>query len=134
MTTNRLAIGSFARKLSSVRLLVVDDDPAVRSALGRILGIHHRVTLAAGFAEGRERLQADTFDVVLCDVVMPDGSGVDLLEYVRAHHPELGHRFILMTGGADLTSLDAARAEFIDKPFDLRRLEDTIARVLERKA
>jgi DNA-binding NtrC family response regulator len=113
-----------------VRLLVVDDDPAVRAALGRILGLHYQVTLAKGYHDALAQLAEGAFDVVLCDVVMPDGSGLDLLLHLRETHPDLGRRVILMTGAADSSALQAARAVVIDKPFDLRRLEATIARVL----
>lgn len=110
---------------------MIDDDRAVRTALGRILGVHHAVTLASGFVDGCAQLANGDYDVILCDVVMPDGSGIDLLEHARIHHPELGARFILMTGAADGHALRAARAHVIDKPFDMRRLEEAIARVVK---
>lgn len=110
---------------------MIDDDPAVRTALGRILGLHHDVTLARGYEEARTLLSSpNAFEIVLCDVVMPDGSGLDLLAWVREHDPALGRRVILMTGAADSAALRAARAVVVDKPFDLRRLDDAIARVL----
>ena len=113
-----------------MRLLVIDDDPAVRAALGRILGLHHTVTLAKGYRDAIEQLTKGEFDVVLCDVVMPDGTGLELLDHVRATYPDLGHRVILMTGAADSAALAASRAVVIDKPFDLKRLDEAIAEVL----
>lgn len=118
-----------------MRLLIVDDDPAVRTALVRLLGLRHDVTAAKGLVEACALLESGAvFDVVLCDVVMPDGSGLELLARVDRIRPELSGRVVLMTGGAatreDEQALQVARAEVITKPFDMARLEAALARAL----
>lgn len=116
-----------------MRLLVVDDDAAVRVALGRLLGLTHEVTTATGYVDALAQLSAATFDAVLCDVVMPDGSGLKLLQETRTLHPALAKRFVLMTGGAvsraEALALEATGVEVIAKPFDIQRLEAALQRL-----
>ncbi len=118
-----------------MRLLIVDDDPAVRTALVRLLGLRHEVAAAGGYVEACALLDSGAvFDVVLCDVVMPDGTGLDFLAYVDRARPSLSGRVVLMTGGAatreDELALQVSRAEVITKPFDMARLEAALARAL----
>ncbi len=83
------------------RILVVDDEPVMGSVLRRIFSRAHDVTVVdhakaalAIFDSGAD------FDVVLCDVVMPELSGPELYEAVSRRHPCLLERFIFITGGA----------------------------------
>jgi DNA-binding NtrC family response regulator len=67
-------------------ILVVDDEPAARSTLALLLRKRgHRLTEAEGVAEAVKRLTEDTFDLVITDLRMPDGDGLDVLRAVRAH-------------------------------------------------
>lgn len=66
------------------RILIVDDDEPVRRLLARILhDAGHRCTTAASMQEARAKLADDAFALMLCDVHMPGGSGIDLVEEVR---------------------------------------------------
>jgi len=75
--------------------------------------------------------QGLTFDVILCDVVMPGASGVDFYEQLRTVRPELCERVVFMTGatlGSDQgRSLAALPNAVLEKPFDLDRLEAMLA-------
>jgi signal transduction histidine kinase/DNA-binding response OmpR family regulator len=82
-----------------VRVLVVDDDRLVRNSLRRALERHHDVTLASGAKRASELLSEMEFDVVLCDLVMPHVSGMELYEAVKARSPEQAARFVFLTGG-----------------------------------
>jgi CheY-like chemotaxis protein len=115
----------------------VDDEPVVGSVLRRIFGTSHEVTVAL---HGREALSildggAD-FDVVLCDVVMPDLSGPQLYEAVRQRHPSLVERFVFLTGGAlhekSCAFLSSIRNPVVYKPFDLGALRDLVRRFVRR--
>jgi PAS domain S-box-containing protein len=115
-----------ARGSPRLRVLVVDDAPQVARSLARGLAGLHDVEVAS---DGREALALLTddrndFDVVLCDVMMPDVSGVDLYQQIAARRPELAARFVFMTGGAFTKAahefLERVPNPRIDKPFEIR--------------
>ncbi len=99
------------------RLLLVDDSPSMLFTLKALLGERHAVTTACGAAEALALLRSDVpFDLVLCDVMMPGVSGVELYQRLRAERPDRLARFAFMTGGA--SSPETAR--FLEQPFILR--------------
>ncbi|HTQ44004.1 MAG TPA: PAS domain S-box protein [Polyangiaceae bacterium] len=115
-----------------LRLLVVDDEIAIGRTLAIALGDVFEVTTvtsgreALALLEGGER----AFDVVLCDLMMPDVSGMDVYDRMVVHAPALARRFVFVTGGA---FTDRARAfvervqtPVIEKPFDLGTLPDLL--------
>ncbi len=115
------------------RVLVIDDDPAVRLALARVLSLRHDVESAGSADEALSKLASGTsFDAIVCDVVMPERSGLEFLAEVRARFPEVASRVVLITGGA--IAPDVGRAlkevqnEIVEKPFALDRIEAAIAR------
>ncbi len=97
-------------------VLIVDDEVSVAQALARVLR-GQKVSIVAG---GREALRligsGMRFDVVLCDVMMPDLSGIDVYEAVERDHPEWLERFIFMTGGT-FTSRAKDFQERVPNPF-----------------
>jgi signal transduction histidine kinase len=117
------------------RILAVDDEALLLKAYRRMLGEAHEMTTALGGHEALRVLEQDTrFDVVLCDLQMPEMSGMDLHAAVAQRYPGLTDRFVFVTGGA--FSGDARRfleesvPAVIQKPFsvdDLLVLIDTIA-------
>jgi CheY-like chemotaxis protein len=119
-----------------VRLLVVDDEPAVGAAMRRIFAADHDVTVVYGGREAIEAIEAAPFDVVLCDVMMPDLTGVEVYEAVRAARPELAARFVFVTSGAFddrcREILSSIPNPVVPKPFDATILRATIERVLAR--
>ncbi len=109
---------------SGGRVLVVDDEPAVRRLLEKILSCEgHRVESAADGRAGFERILSGEYDVVLLDVRMPGMSGVDVHERVRRDQPGLERRIVFMTGDVmaaetqDLITRTGARC--VTKPFDV---------------
>jgi two-component system response regulator AtoC len=116
------------------RVLVVDDDRRMRRTLQVVverMGLDS--TGAAGPDEARQLLGSTDFDLVLTDLKMPAGSGIDLLEEVRRAHPTVP--VILITAyGTIQTAIDAMRkgaSDYILKPFDNDNLELVIRRALE---
>jgi putative two-component system response regulator len=101
-------------------VLVVDDDESVRLLLGHILEREgYRCTVAATLAEAQARLREAEFDVMLCDVNLPDGSGLDLLEQAIAEHPAMA---ALVVSGLDEVALGDRALRigaygYIVKPF-----------------
>ncbi|HEY0712913.1 MAG TPA: response regulator, partial [Polyangia bacterium] len=83
------------------RVLAVDDEALLLKAYRRMLADHHDVVMAAGGTDALELLGQDRqFDVILCDLQMPELSGADVYREVARRWPGLEQRFIIITGGA----------------------------------
>src|SRR5262249_35996931 len=82
------------------RVLVVDDEPFVLRSLDDVLRDQHDVVTCKSGDEARALLtNDDRFDVILCDVAMPHGTGPELLAWLRTSLPALADRLVFMTGG-----------------------------------
>ncbi len=107
------------------RVLVIDDDPLVLRALGRTLS-PHAVTLASSGQDALRQLERGGWDLVLCDVMMPHTSGLDVHAEVRRRDPALAERFVFLTGGvfskADTDALASTGRPCLLKPVDDREL------------
>jgi CheY-like chemotaxis protein len=117
------------------RILAVDDEALLLKAYRRMLADIHDVVTVLGGHEALRILERDaSFDVILCDLQMPEMSGMELHTAVQARYPLLADRFIFVTGGA--FSIDAKRfleesvCAVIQKPF---RIEDLLA-LVDRKS
>jgi signal transduction histidine kinase len=115
-------------------ILVVDDEALINKVVCRMLADHRVVAVSSV----REALQAidggEGFDLVLCDLMMPEMTGMDLhRELVRAR-PALADRVVFMTGGAFTPAareyLDAVPNIRLEKPFDARGLRQAVDRIL----
>ncbi|HYO68818.1 MAG TPA: ATP-binding protein [Archangium sp.] len=121
------------------RVLIVDDDPFVGAALRRSLGREHDVSLAFGAREALGRvLQGATFDVILCDLMMPDMTGMDFFTELQRLHPAQAEAVTFFTGGAftDATRafLEHHRDRVLLKPVETDHLRERILLRLERGA
>ncbi len=118
------------------RILVVDDEEPLRRVMTRLL-IEHEVVTAASGAEARAILEIDqAFDVILCDLMMPQVSGVDLHRWLTAHNPPLARRLVFVTGGAfGLVATqylaDSSNLK-IKKPFDSAELARVVSKQMEK--
>ncbi|HSM92531.1 MAG TPA: ATP-binding protein [Anaeromyxobacteraceae bacterium] len=116
------------------RLLVVDDEPLVGRAVVRALREHD----AEWVSEAREalaRIRAGVrYDALICDLMMPEMTGMELAQRLADDHHELSRRIVFLTGGAftdrarEFVAL--TRAPVIEKPFELQRLRAGVAAVL----
>jgi putative two-component system response regulator len=76
-----VAVAAHRKPVERERVLIVDDDPSIALLLAHVLGAEgYRCIRAGAVAEARARLAEGPFDVILCDVGLPDGSGLDLVE------------------------------------------------------
>jgi two-component system response regulator AtoC len=121
--------------MESMAVLVVDDEEAVRTGLAEFLrAANYQVRTAQTGAQALEMLSGGSFDAVLLDVVMPDMSGLEVLERYRANGGHAPVVVLSALSGAD----DAVRAmklgatDYLCKPFDTAELEASLARVLGR--
>jgi len=108
-------------------ILVVDDEPLVLRSLRRTV-VGHDLTVAHGGEEALRRIaDGGTFDVILCDLMMPDTTGVDVYERVLTERPDLADRFVFLTGGVygdrERAFLEAFEGMVLDKPISPDRLE-----------
>jgi PAS domain S-box-containing protein len=119
----------------ALRVLVVDDEPSVGKALKRMLGRHHQMEATTGAHEALERLRrGERFDAILCDLMMPQMSGMEFYRVLQEQLPAVARRVVFMTGGI---FTDAAR-DFIaqvpnttvDKPFDRDFIQEVLAKVV----
>jgi PAS domain S-box-containing protein len=113
------------------RVLLVDDEPALRRSLADLLSDDHDVVTVAGARAAVELLGGDpAFDVILCDLMMPDMTGMELHEWLGAHAPMLLSRTIYMSGGTFTSRASEFRARIsnrvLDKPFRPAELMEAI--------
>ncbi|HUH03240.1 MAG TPA: ATP-binding protein [Kofleriaceae bacterium] len=111
----------------SLRILIVDDEPGIRKMFVRALPGHEVVTVDSG-RSALATLATMEFDLVFCDLLMPDVTGMDVYEDLAQRNPELASRFVFMTGGAFTPRarefVDRAPSKLLYKPFgepDVRR-------------
>jgi signal transduction histidine kinase/CheY-like chemotaxis protein len=117
---------------ASLRVLLVDDHPDTCAALERLLKLRgHRVAAAHSMRGALEIAGQDSFDLLISDVGLPDGNGMDLLRYVRAQQPIRGIAISGFGMDADINkSLEAGFSDHLVKPVKLEKLEAAIARVM----
>ena len=118
-------------------ILVVDDESTTQETLGTFLETEgYRVATAGGGREALTRIEAETFDVIVTDVVMPDVSGLDLLEHSRRLSPGIG--VILISGHATvdaaIQALRKGACDYLQKPFVLDELALSVQRLLRHRA
>ena len=119
------------------RILLVDDELMLLRAFSRLLAPHHDVVTASGGAEALKLLSDDqAFDVVICDLMMPDVDGPMLHAEVQQRWPEVETRMIFCSGGAFSQRVrsfaEQVRDRCIEKPISLPQLNQAIAEVRER--
>jgi two-component system response regulator AtoC len=117
-------------------ILVVDDDPRLRETLEILIRrLGHEVSLARDLAEAERRLEEFDVDLVITDLRMPGGSGLDVLEMVRRVLPDVP--VIVFTGyGTVATAVGAMKMgafDYLQKPFETSELELRIERALEQR-
>ncbi len=115
--------------MPALQLLVVDDEPAIRQILAKVAAdAGHSVTIAASGEEALERLGKGDIDVALCDIRMPDLSGIEVVEHARRHGIET--IFLMMTAYASVnTAIEAMRAGAYDYMIKPLRNEDFLNRL-----
>jgi DNA-binding NtrC family response regulator len=118
------------------RVLVVDDEPAQRELVAGFLRKHDfDVVEAAGGREAVARFKQDHFDLVLTDQRMPDLSGLEVLEAVRAASPETAVVVVTAYGTIEtaVSAVKAGAADYLTKPLNLDDLLHRVHRVRERQ-
>jgi DNA-binding NtrC family response regulator len=121
---------------SGTTVLVVDDEEGIRLALERFLSrLGYQVRAAANGAEALEHLTADRPQAMLCDIRMPEMSGVELLPKVLARDPDIA---VLMLTAIDeprtaIECLKLGAFDYLIKPVDLEELELSLQHALRQR-
>ena len=119
------------------RILVVDDDPEIRKLLARYIESQgFRVLLAANCRELHDKLAASSVDLIVLDVMLPDGSGLEVCRDLRARRSSVP--IILLTALKEdvdrIIGLEIGADDYLGKPFNPRELIARIRAVLRRRA
>ena len=117
------------------KILVIDDERSIRNALQEILEYEKfEVELAENGLEGLEKFSAGNFDIVLCDIKMPEMDGIEVLEKIFETGKDV--QVIMISGHANIeNAVDAIKKgayDFIEKPLDLNRLLITVRNALDK--
>ncbi|HET6151016.1 MAG TPA: response regulator [Polyangia bacterium] len=129
--TNNAAALPSQPALPRRRILVIDDEPLIGRVIRAALKGEHDVSVVQSARDALALLErGQTFDLVLCDVVMPDLSGPEFFELVVQRWPELVARMVFMTGGAftprTVDFMASVPTRVLSKPFTIDRLKGLV--------
>lgn len=111
------------------KVLIVDDEPDIRELLEITLGrMSLQSTSAADLTSAKSLLNSGTFNLCLTDMRLPDGDGIELVEYIQAHHNQMPVAVITAHGSTEtaIKALKAGAFDFVSKPVDLQKLRDLV--------
>jgi len=121
-----------------MRVLVVDDDPAIRRSLERALTFdgHKVTTVDSGAAAISEAIKPDAYDVVVLDLGLPDIDGLDVCKTIRVTGLDIAILVLTARGavGDKVAGLDAGADDYLAKPFDLRELTARLRALTRRNS
>ncbi|MGA7121525.1 MAG: response regulator [Polyangiaceae bacterium] len=126
----RNASGTVPRR---ARVLVIDDEKLVAESFRRILADEFTVTAITEPDEAIAHIvSGESFDVILCDVMMPSMNGVELRNRIEGHAPDQAARIVFITGGIVKPEvralLERVPNAWLEKPIDIEGLRDLIRR------
>lgn len=120
------------------RILVIDDEEILVNAIERSLSMHHDVVPQTRGMSALELVKSGArFDVILCDLMMPQVTGIELYQAIKRIDAAQAERIVFVTGGAFTSAarqfLDATPNRRIEKPFDLRDLRELVDSMIPEK-
>lgn len=116
------------------KILIIDDDPLVSDAIGQVSRkMGHATSVASSIGAALDTVRLEPFDIVFCDVRMPDGSGLDILPNIREGLS--GPEVIIITGyghpdGAEL-AIKKGAWDYVEKPLSVKDVMLSIERALQ---
>jgi CheY-like chemotaxis protein len=115
-------------------VLIVDDEPVVRRVLSRIFKTWETVE-AGGGREALAHIEERSFDAIICDLMMPEMTGMEFFAQVGKTAPALQHRFVFVTGAAFTQEaarfVDTVRRPVLNKPFQRAELVALVEEIAE---
>jgi len=121
--------------MGRARILVIDDERPVRELISDALKIEgHDVHTAENGREGLDEIGRQRFDLVLCDLRMPEMDGQALYEEIQRDHPQVLKRIVFVTAQANSSDygpfLRSTGIPVIEKPFTLSQLRQMVSKVV----
>src|SRR5215471_9612541 len=116
------------------KLLVVDDEPIICHSFRRVFATPDVEVFTAGtVAEGWRRVEQDRPDVIVLDLQLPDGTGLELFERIRAADPKRPVVFITAHASTETTieAMKHGAFDYLTKPLDLEQMSAVLARAFE---
>ena len=115
-------------------ILIIDDEPRMLTTMRRTLSGEHHVTVAATAKEALALIeQGKSFDVILCDLMMPEMTGMALYRKLEHERPEIARRMVFITGGAFTPGAREFLASVPNATFEKPFSSDELRRFLQRK-
>lgn len=123
------------------KILIIDDERPIRNSLKEVLELNeHSVDVAENGKIGVEKAQKNDYDVIYCDIKMPEMNGIDVLEATKHPADEADYvvtPVVMISGHGDINTavecLKKGAFDYIEKPLDLNRILTTIKNALEQK-
>jgi putative nucleotidyltransferase with HDIG domain len=117
-------------------ILIVDDENSIREVLAEgLIGAGYPCSTASDAADAMAKLQSVRFNLVLSDIRMPGGTGLELLEQIKDHDPDID--VIMVSGvvdtGTAIESIRQGARDYVTKPFNLTDVLFTVDRVVEQR-
>jgi two-component system copper resistance phosphate regulon response regulator CusR len=119
-----------------MRLLLVEDDPELAAVLASGFSEHgHQVVRAESYADARTRVRLGSFDVILLDIMLPGGSGIDLCREVRADGVATPILMLTARDALDdrVLGLEVGADDYLTKPFAFRELVARVGALARRR-
>ncbi|MGB8490876.1 MAG: response regulator transcription factor [Bacteroidales bacterium] len=119
-----------------MKILVIEDEIELLVAISNFLTKENYICeLAENFAKADEKIAIYEYNIILLDITLPDGNGLDLLKSIKSHQKKAGIIIISAKNSLDdkIQGLDLGADDYITKPFYLSELNSRIKAVLRRK-
>jgi len=124
-----------SRKVTGAKILVVDDEPITLQLLAHLLSGEGYDVESTGDAEtALAKIKSERYNLILLDIKLPGMSGIELYKNMQKTARSLASRVVFITGDAmapdTMSFLSRTKAPYISKPFDIKKLKQTIKRIL----
>jgi len=123
----------------SQKILIIEDEPDIRKTLEyNISREGYKVVCASSLSEGKEQINSSDFSLILLDLMLPDGSGLDLCREIKSDKDKSSTPIIILTAKDDevdkVVGFELGADDYVTKPFSVRELILRIKAVLKRGA
>lgn len=119
-----------------MKILVVEDDVNIRQSIENyMLSVNHIVESATTFSDGEDKVMSYKYDVVILDIGLPGGSGLEVLRILKKAHPDTGVLILSAKDSLDdrLQGLEIGADDYLTKPFHLSELNARIKAIYRRR-